>query len=92
MPLTARPLRSAPGAGTVPSVRRAILFAVYIRAVALPPQLADDPCLRIEAMDSEPTDGEVIDLKPERIQEPTGSVVTPPSAASTVAPPTRKRG
>ena len=57
---------------------------VYIRAVALPPQLADDPCLRIEAMDSEPTDGEVIDLKPERIQEPTGSVVTPP--------PARKRG
>ncbi|HWM89787.1 MAG TPA: hypothetical protein VN493_03400 [Thermoanaerobaculia bacterium] len=56
---------------------------VYIRAVALPPQLADDPCLRIQALESEPSGMEVIELKPERIQEP---------ATASVAPPTRKRG
>ena len=58
---------------------------VYIRAVALPPQLADDPCLRIEALESEPSGMEVIELKPERIQEPTAASVAPAS-------PTRKRG
>ena len=44
---------------------------VYVRAAELPPQLADDPKLRIEKVDSAPPDMEVIELlKPERVQEP----------------------
>jgi len=44
---------------------------VYVRAVELPPQIADDRHLRIEKVDSAPPDMEVIELlKPERVQEP----------------------
>jgi hypothetical protein len=43
----------------------------YIRAVKLPPQLADDPYLRIEAVDTPPSGVPIIDLKSERVQEPT---------------------
>jgi hypothetical protein len=52
---------------------------VYIRADELPPELADDLHLRIEAVatvadtDIEPPGGEVIDLKSERVQEPTAA-------------------
>ena len=60
------------------------LEPVYVRAAELPPQLADDTHLRIETVDSAPTDMEVIELlKPERVQDP---------APGSVAPPTRKRG
>ena len=60
------------------------LEPVYVRAAELPPQLADDTHLRIETVDSVPPDMEVIELlKPERVQDPTGT---------SVAPPTRKRG
>jgi hypothetical protein len=45
----------------------------------LPPQLADDRYLRIEAMDSAPSDVEVIDLKAERVQE---EAVAPAAAAA----------
>jgi hypothetical protein len=44
---------------------------VYVRAAELPPQLANDPYLRIETVDSAPPDVEVIEfLKPERVQDP----------------------
>lgn len=57
---------------------------VYVRAAELPPQLADNPHLRIETVDSAPPDMEVIELlKPERVQDP----ISP-----SVAPTTRKRG
>lgn len=57
--------------------------SVYVRAAELPPQLADDPKLRIEKVDSAPPDMEVIELlKPERVQDP----------APSTAPTTRKRG
>jgi hypothetical protein len=57
---------------------------VYVRAAELPSQLADDTHLRIETVDSAPPEMEVIELlKPERVQDPTGA---------SVAPPTRKRG
>jgi hypothetical protein len=55
---------------------------VYVRAAELPPQLADDPYLRIETVDSAPDGVVVIELKPERVQDPA------PTAA---APATRKR-
>ena len=56
---------------------------VYVRAAELPPQIADNPYLRIELVDSAPPDVEVIEfLKPERVQDPA------PTAA---APATRKR-
>jgi hypothetical protein len=42
---------------------------VYVRVDELPPQLADDRYLMIEAVDSAPSDSEVIDLKAERVQE-----------------------
>ena len=48
----------------------------YIRAVKLPPQLADDPYLRIEAVDTPPSGVPIIDLKSERVQEPAAE--TPP--------------
>ena len=44
---------------------------VYVRAAELPPQLADDPKLRIEAVESAPAGVVVIELKPERVQHPT---------------------
>ncbi len=50
---------------------------VYIRAAGLPRQLADDPKLRIEVVDSVPAGMEVIDLKPERVQEPETAFVEP---------------
>ena len=57
---------------------------VYVRAAELPPQIASNPNLRIETVDSAPPDMEVIELlKPERGQDP---------APGSVAPPTRKRG
>lgn len=43
---------------------------VYVQAAKLPPQLADDPKLRIEAVDSAPAGVEIIDLKAERVQDP----------------------
>jgi len=43
---------------------------VYVRAAELPPQLADDPNLRIEAVEAAPSGVAVIELKPERVQEP----------------------
>lgn len=56
---------------------------VYVRAAELPPQLADNPHLRIETVDSAPPDMEIIELlKPERVQDP----------APSGAPTTRKRG
>ena len=54
------------------------LEPVYVRAAELPPQLADDPKLRIEKVDSAPPDMEVIELlKPERVQEPETAFVEP---------------
>ena len=44
---------------------------VYVRAAELPPQLADDPKLRIEAVETAPAGVVVIELKPERVQHPT---------------------
>ena len=46
---------------------------VYVRAAELPVQLGDDRYLRIEAVDSAPSGVEVIDLKSERVQEPTAA-------------------
>jgi hypothetical protein len=57
---------------------------VYVRAAELPPQLADDRYLHIETVDSAPSVVVVIDLKSERVQEPTAAVA---SAARS-----RKRG
>ena len=59
------------------------LEPVYVTAAQLPSQLADDPHLRIETVEAAPSGMAVIELKPERVQEPT---------AASVAPPTRKRG
>jgi hypothetical protein len=42
---------------------------VYVSVDELPPQLADDRYLMIEAVDSAPSGSEVIDLKAERVQE-----------------------
>ena len=54
------------------------LEPVYVRAAELPPQLADNPHLRIEKVDSAPPDMEVIELlKPERVQEPETAFVEP---------------
>ena len=46
---------------------------VYIRGAELPPQLADDRYLHIEAVDAAPSVVVVIDLKSERVQEPTAA-------------------
>jgi hypothetical protein len=63
---------------------------VYLRAAELPPQLADDRYLRIEAVEAAPSGTEVIDLKAERVQE---EAVAPAAAAATVsASSSRKRG
>ena len=61
------------------------LEPVYVRAAELPPQLANDTLLRIEGVEAAPLGMEVIDLKPERVQEPTLASVAPAST-------TRKRG
>jgi len=55
--------------GTVP---------VYIRAAALPPEIADDPCLRIEEVQSAPPGVEVTKLKAERVQDPEADVAAEP--------------
>jgi hypothetical protein len=64
---------------TVNATRRADVYGevltfgrepVYVRAVELPPQLADDRYLHIETVDSAPSVVVVIDLKSERVQEP----------------------
>jgi hypothetical protein len=55
---------------------------VYVRAAELPPQLTDDRYLQIEGVEAAPAGVAVIELKPERVQEPT---------AASVAPATRKR-
>ncbi len=49
---------------------------VYLRAAELPAELANDPHLRIEVLEgaaAEPTGNEVIDLKSERVQEPSAT-------------------
>jgi hypothetical protein len=65
---------------TVNATRRADVYGevltfgrepVYVRAAELPPQLADDRYLHIETVDSAPSVVVVIDLKSERVQEPT---------------------
>lgn len=53
---------------------------VYVRAAKLPPQLADDPFLRIEAVQSAPLGTEVLELKPERVQEPAEASAAPASS------------
>jgi hypothetical protein len=58
---------------------------VYVRAAELPPQLADDRYLQIEGVEAAPAGVAVIELKPERVQEPTAASVAPAST-------TRKRG
>jgi len=50
---------------------------VYVRAAELPPQLADDRYLRIETVESAPPGVVVINLKPERVQEPETAFVEP---------------
>jgi len=49
---------------------------VYVQADELPQQLAGDPYLRIEAVESTPLGADVIDLKSERVQEPTTAVAS----------------
>lgn len=61
---------------------------VYIRAAALPPELTDDPCLRIEEVQSAPPGVSVTKLKAERVQEPEAAVV----ASEPPASPGKKRG
>ena len=61
------------------------LEPIYVTAAQLPSQLADDPHLRIETVEAAPSGMEVIELKPERVQEPTAASVAPAST-------TRKRG
>jgi hypothetical protein len=56
---------------------------VYLRAAALPPEIAGDPYLRIEEVQSAPPGEAVTRLKAERIQEP---------EAAAAAPPGKKRG
>ena len=43
---------------------------VYLRAAKLPPELANDNCLRIEPVDSAPPGVEVLKLKAERVEQP----------------------
>jgi hypothetical protein len=60
---------------------------VYISAGELPEQLATDPYLRIEAVDSAPSGAPVIDLKSERVEEPAAAATAPTASAT----PSRKR-
>ena len=55
---------------------------VYVQADELPQQLASDPYLRIEAVESTPLGADVIDLKSERVQEPTADSPELPSPAA----------
>jgi hypothetical protein len=48
---------------------------VYIRADELPAELADDPCLHIEKVESAPPGVAVTRLKAERVQEPEAAAV-----------------
>lgn len=50
---------------------------VYVSTDELPPQLADDRLLRIEEVDTVPPGVVVINLKPERVQEPETAFVEP---------------
>ncbi len=50
---------------------------VYLQATKLPPELANDNCLRIEPVDSAPPGVEVLKLMAERIEQPTDDD-TPP--------------
>jgi hypothetical protein len=52
---------------------------LYVRAFELPAELATDPYLNIEAVESAPSGTPVIDLKSERVEEPTSDLA---SAAS----------
>lgn len=60
---------------------------VYIRAAELPSELAGDPCLRIEEVQSAPLGVEVTELKAERVQNPEAAVAPSPPAS-----PGKKRG
>jgi hypothetical protein len=53
---------------------------VYLRAAQLPPELADDRHLRIEAVDTAPPGAEVIRLKAERVEEPEAADAVPGEA------------
>ena len=75
---------------------------VYIRAAALPTEIADDPCLRIEEVQSAPPGVSVTKLKAERVQEPEADAATklkaervqePEAAVASAAPasPGKKR-
>ena len=64
---------------------------VYVQADELPQQLASDPYLRIEAVESTPLGADVIDLKSERVQEPTSRRCRQPTACSPTTTPTSSR-
>ena len=68
---------------------------VYVRAAKLPPQLADDPKLRIETVDTAPPGVEVLGLKAERVQDPAAAEELPGDEADLKAEriqePARKR-
>jgi hypothetical protein len=50
---------------------------VYLRAAQLPPELADDRHLKIEAVETIPPGAEVIRLKAERVEEPEAADTLP---------------
>ena len=50
---------------------------VYLRAVKLPPELADDRHLKIETVETVPPGAEVIRLKAERVEEPESADALP---------------
>lgn len=49
---------------------------VYVRADELPEQLAADPYLKIDAVESAPSGTPVINLKSERVEEPASAVAS----------------
>lgn len=54
---------------------------VYLQAAKLPPELANDNCLRIEPVDSAPLGVEVQKLKAERIEQPANDDTPPDEEA-----------
>jgi hypothetical protein len=54
---------------------------VYLQAAKLPPELANDNCLRIEPVDSAPPGVEVLKLKAERIEQPADDDTPPDEEA-----------
>jgi hypothetical protein len=54
---------------------------VYLQAAKLPPELANDNCLRIEPVDSAPPGVEVLKLKAERTEQPTNDNTPPDEEA-----------